>query len=107
MLDAAPDYWYSRFVFERSLALIYLVAFTCAANQFVPLLGERGLLPASRFMRAVPFQSSPSLFYFAPTDAAFRFAAWLGIAVSSAAFLGLIQQSAISATAGWAVLWLL
>jgi lipase maturation factor len=107
MLDDVPGYWLSRVVFERSLALVYLIAFVCSANQFVPLLGERGLLPASRFVRAVPFQASPSLFYVAPTDAAFRIAAWIGIAVSSAAFLGLLQGSAILASAGWAVLWLL
>src|SRR5258708_5856055 len=40
-------YWYSRFLFERSLALMYLVAFTVAANQFVPLLGERGTVAAA------------------------------------------------------------
>src|SRR6185312_15036394 len=34
------DYWYSRVLFERSLALLYLVGFLVAANQFVPLLGE-------------------------------------------------------------------
>jgi len=107
MLDEVPGYWLSRVVFERSLALIYLIAFVCAANQFVPLLGERGLLPASRFVRAVPFQASPSLFYLAPTDTAFRVAAWLGIGVSTAAFLGLSQRSTILASTGWAVLWLL
>ena len=78
MPDGLPGYWYSRFVFERALALIYLVAFLCAANQFVPLLGERGLTPASRFVRYVAFRDSPSLFFFAPTDAVFRAAAWLG-----------------------------
>jgi hypothetical protein len=42
---AAPDYWLTRFVFERALAVIYLVAFLVTVNQFRPLLGERGLLP--------------------------------------------------------------
>ena len=32
-------YWYSRFLFERALAAMYLVGFAVAANQFVPLLG--------------------------------------------------------------------
>src|SRR6266404_6114011 len=74
MPDGLPSYWYSRFVFERALALIYLVAFLCAANQFVPLLGEHGLMPASQFVKYVPFRDSPSLFFFASTDAAFRLA---------------------------------
>ncbi|HMC68770.1 MAG TPA: lipase maturation factor family protein, partial [Mycobacteriales bacterium] len=48
---AAPDYWLSRFVFERGLALVYLIAFLVAVNQFRPLLGEHGLLPAPGFLR--------------------------------------------------------
>src|SRR5436190_14478442 len=107
MADGLQGYWLSRVVFERSLALIYLIAFICAANQFVPLLGERGLLPAARFVRSVPFQASPSLFYFAPSDLAFRIAAWIGVAVSSAAFLGLTQRSTILASASWALMWVL
>ena len=47
---AESGYWYSRFVFERALGLIYLVAFLNAANEFVPLLGEHGLLPFTRYV---------------------------------------------------------
>ena len=71
-MDGFHNYWYSRFVFERFVAALFLIAFVCAANQFVPLLGERGLLPVTRFVSVVPFSASPSLFYFHPTDAAFR-----------------------------------
>src|SRR5262247_1295825 len=88
MPDALQGYWYSRFVFERALALIYLAAFLCAANQFVPLLGEHGLMPVSRFVRLVPFRESPSVFFFMPSDSAFRAAAWLGVVLAIAAFLG-------------------
>jgi len=63
MTETLSGYWYSRFVFERALAVMYLIAFLCAANQFVPLLGERGLQPITHFVRAVPFRSSPRLFY--------------------------------------------
>ena len=104
----APSYWYSRVVFERGLALVYLVAFICAINQFVPLLGERGLLPASRFVRAVPFRASPSLFFVAPTDGAFRAAAWAGAALSVLAFTGLVESvGAIASVLVWAALWIL
>ena len=48
MTDALPAYWYSRFLFERALAAIYLTGFLVAANQFVPLLGEHGLEPVLR-----------------------------------------------------------
>ena len=108
MPDGVSGYWYSRFVFERALALIYLVAFLCAANQFVPLFGEHGLMPAWRFMRYVPFRASPSLFYFAQSDAAFRAAAWLGVALSCVAFLGVVDRlHAFAPTLVWFVLWLL
>src|SRR3979409_2751854 len=80
--DRQMTYWYSRFLFERSLALMYLVAFAVAANQFVPLLGERGLLPVSRFTQFVPFRASPSLFFLSPTDTAFRVCAWLRLGMA-------------------------
>src|SRR5262245_29479102 len=103
-----PTYWYSRLVFERSLAGIYLIAFLCAANQFVPLLGERGLLPVPRFIRAVPFRAYPSLFFFAPTDAVFRGAAWLGVALSIAALVGAADAlGSVGAACTWAALWIL
>ena len=107
MPDALSGYAHSRLIFERSLALIYLIAFLCAANQFVPLVGEHGLLPVSRFVRHIPFRATPSLFYFAPTDRAFRIAAWLGIAVSAALLAGLLQRTALVAGIAWATLWLL
>src|SRR5262245_54813399 len=104
-----PDsYWYSRLVFERALAFIYLVAFLCTANQFVPLAGERGLLPAPRFIRAVRFRDAPSLFYASPTDLTFRAAAWLGVALSVVALAGLAEPlGAVAGACVWAALWLL
>ncbi|HVZ21546.1 MAG TPA: lipase maturation factor family protein [Vicinamibacterales bacterium] len=106
--DALPGYWYSRFVFERGLAAIYLVAFICAANQFVPLLGEHGLLPVTRFVRVVPFRAAPSLFYLAPRDAVFRAAAWIGIVVSALMLTSLPERlGSIASAAGWAILWAL
>jgi len=108
MQDELHSYWLSRFLFERGLAFIYLVAFIVAANQFVPLLGERGLQPVTRFVQAVPFRTSPSLFFLRPTDAAFRAAAWLGILLSIVALTGLLRhRSAIAAMVLWALLWLL
>ena len=56
MVDTIPAGWYTRFLLERALAAIYLVAFLAAVNQFVPLLGERGLVPAPAFIRQVPFR---------------------------------------------------
>ncbi|HEX7792792.1 MAG TPA: lipase maturation factor family protein [Vicinamibacterales bacterium] len=107
MSDVIPGYAVSRLLFERSLALIYLIAFCCTANQFVPLLGEHGLLPVPRFVRQIPFAASPSLFYLAPTDRAFRIAAWVGIAVSTGLLIGLLQRWTWVAAVSWATLWLL
>jgi hypothetical protein len=108
MIDELPGYWYSRFVFERAMALVYLIAFLVAANQFVPLLGERGLLPVPRFVRVIPFRAAPSLFYFAPTDPAFRAAAWTGVALACLALTGYPQRWGTAAAAAvWAGLWVL
>ena len=87
---------------------MYLVGFAVAANQFVALLGERGLLPVSRFTQVVPFRASPSLFFLSPTDTAFRIAAWLGIALAVLTLIGWPQQrgSVVSASV-WALMWLL
>ena len=102
------DYWLTRTLFQRSLAVIYLIAFLNAVNQFKPLLGERGLLPVTSWIRDVPFRESPSLFYFLPRDTAFTAAAWLGVALSCAAITGITERysSAVSAAA-WALIWLL
>jgi hypothetical protein len=108
MTEELSGYWYSRWLFERGLAAIYLIAFVAAVNQFVPLLGERGLLPVRRFVAEVPFSASPSLFFFAPSDRAFRLAAWTGVIVSCVALTGILQRSgAIAAGAAWGVLWIL
>jgi hypothetical protein len=108
MDDALTSYWYSRFLFERGLALIYLVAFLVAVNQFVPLLGERGLEPVPDFIRAVPFRASPSLFYAMPRDVAFMSAAWLGVALSLVALAGLPQRwGSVPAAGVWLGLWVL
>jgi hypothetical protein len=100
-------YWRSRFLFERALALIYLVAFLVAANQFVPLLGEHGLLPVPEFVRQVPFRAAPSVFYFMPTDAAFRVAAWLGVALAALALSPFPARNALAHGALWGALWAL
>jgi hypothetical protein len=105
---AVPGYWYSRFIFERGLALLYLVAFLVAVNQFVPLLGERGLLPVERFVADVPFRESPSLFYLRATDATFRAAAWTGVILALLALSGLVQRrSGLGAGVVWGLLWIL
>ncbi len=103
MSDSLP-----RFVYQRGLGLIYLIAFLTAAFQFRPLLGEQGLLPVPHYVARVPFHSAPSLFYLAPHDAAFALAAWLGVALACAALFGLSDRySPWISAAVWTGLWLL
>ena len=56
----------------------------------------------------MPFSATPSIFFFATSDRAFRIAAWLGVLVSCLALSGIAQRSsALAAAAMWALLWAL
>ena len=104
----ADAYGLTRTVFQRALGLVYLIAFINAVNQFKPLLGERGLLPVTDWVRAIPFRETPSLFYLAPKDAAFTAAAWAGVILSSLVVAGIADRYSwwMSAIV-WALLWVL
>src|SRR5438552_2253517 len=52
----ATEFWLSRLCFQRALGGIYLIALLIAANQFIPLLGTRGLQPVRVFVRHVSFR---------------------------------------------------
>jgi hypothetical protein len=105
---SASDAWLSRWLFERGLAITYVVAFAAAVNQFRPLLGEHGLMPVSRFVATVPFRRSPSLFHWRCSDRLVALVGWLGIVVAGALLLEIPQRVAAPlAMAGWALLWLL
>ena len=90
---SAPDYWLARFVFERALALIYLIAFLVALNQFRPLLGERGLLPAPAFLRVTRFRESPSIFHARYSDRLLVVVCGAGIALSLLALSTLAERA--------------
>lgn len=85
---AAPDYWLSRLVLQRGLAVLYLVAFLGAALQFRALIGERGMLPVPRFLRRVRFRDAPSVFHLRYSDRFFALWSWTGCAVSVALIAG-------------------
>src|SRR5207253_2593352 len=96
---AAPDYWLTRFVFERALGTIYLIAFLVTVNQFRPLLGEHGLLPAPDLIRAVPFRASPSLFHLVGySDRKLLIVGWAGVVLSVIAVTGAGATSRVSIT---------
>lgn len=104
----APDYWLARLVLQRGLGVMYLIAFVVAQEQFRPLLGERGLLPTPRFLAAVRFRDSPSLFHLGYSDRLLTGVAVAGIALSLAVVLGLPDRWPVWLTLClWLVLWAL
>ena len=78
------------------------------ANQFRPLLGERGLQPAPRFLAAVPFRRAPSLFQLHYSDRFLALVAWVGAGLAAAALAGLPEAGpAWLSLAVWLALWAL
>jgi len=105
---AGRDHWRTRLVFQRGLALVYLIAFLVAVEQFVPLVGEHGLLPVPRFVAEVPFFASPSLFFLAPRDPVFTGASWLGVVLALVALSGLSERRGwLLSALTWGAMWVL
>ena len=104
---SASDDWLSRWMFERGLAITYIVAFVVVLNQFRPLLGEHGLMPVPRYLAAVPFKRSPSLFYWRYSDGLLHARVERRLGGDRAA--GEFPQRAATplAVACWAFLWVL
>jgi hypothetical protein len=98
LIAPEPSYALVRFVVLRSLGLVYFSAFLAAALQIVPLVGEDGILPATRLLDAAvregggtlgAFRRLPTLFLITgPTDAALSAVSWIGVALSAAVLLG-------------------
>lgn len=100
------DYDVARIIIQRGVALTYLIAFVNVRNQFRPLLGEHGLLPARQFLAHTRFSDAPSLFQWRYSDRLLSGVAWSGIALASAALLGGFDAvPPWCALAGWVVMW--
>lgn len=84
-----PQYFWARLFFERSLAILYGVAFLSAFNQFPALLGEKGLLPAPHYLRRVPFKYTPSIFHLHYSDRFLKLICAIGMVISIALAFGL------------------
>ena len=106
---AAPDYSVARFLIERGLAVLYFVAFAVALRQFPALCGERGLEPATDWLRFTTFRRAPSLFHVTGySDLKLSAVAWLGIAISLFLLVGLPQAAPLPVTMlAWFALWVL
>ena len=76
----------ARFLLERGLAAIYVVAFLVAWRQFPALCGEHGLEPAPRFLELVPrFLDAPTVFrWIGYSDAKLRGLCAIGVAIGLA-----------------------
>jgi hypothetical protein len=81
-----------RLLIQRGLAAVYFVAFLNALNQFKPLLGERGLLPAADYVARVSFREAPSLFHWGASDRCFGIVAWSGLVLSVLGLTGLSER---------------
>lgn len=92
------NYWWSRFVLQRAIGLIYLIAFINALNQFIPLLGEDGLLPLPQFLQQMEFKKKPSIFLWRYSDNLFRIVASCGIVLSVVAASSLAARAPIWVT---------
>jgi hypothetical protein len=96
-----PTYRLTRFVLLRAIGAVYLVAFLSLADQIVPLVGERGLLPAES---ELAFRDAfvPTIFeVIGASDAALLAAAWIGAALALAVVLG--ATNALLMAALWAL----
>ncbi len=104
----APDYELARLVLQRGLAATYLVAFLVAANQFRPLLGERGLLPVPRLLALTRFRQTPSVFHFYYSDRFATVLSWAGVVLAVAAVVGLPEAGPpLVSLLVWLCLWAL
>ena len=102
------NYWITRLVLHRGLALVYLIAFIAVIHQFKPLLGEEGLLPVREFIKQVSFAESPSVFFWFPTDFAFDLLGWIGVGLSLFALSGFSEKFGnLVSAATWCALWVI
>ncbi|MFB6212398.1 MAG: lipase maturation factor family protein [Candidatus Magasanikbacteria bacterium] len=104
----SETYWIAGLMIQRSLGLVYLIAFAVALNQFRPLVGENGLLPIRNFLKTSRFRGSPSIFHFYYSDTFFGIISWIGIFLSALAFLGFSELGSLwFSMFVWFSLWVL
>lgn len=79
----------ARWLWLRSLALIYLSAFYSLLFQIKGLIGSRGILPAGKYLQAIDqyygatrFWHAPSLFWISSSSPMLMTVTWMGIAAS-------------------------
>lgn len=104
----SSEYALTRLIFQQALAFIYLIGFLIALLQGPALIGDNGLLPASLYLKRVPFWYSPSLFHYRYTDGLLRASCCLGITLSLFALSGFSQGLGLGVSIFcWTLLWVL
>lgn len=90
-------------LFVRLVALTYLAAFVSLATQVRGLVGERGILPAGRFLEAVaaalpvrPWLQVPTVFWFDARDAVLVGACVAGALAAGVAAAGRVRMAALA-----------
>ncbi|NBC25441.1 MAG: lipase maturation factor family protein [Bacteroidetes bacterium] len=102
------DYWISRFIIQRGMGFIYLLAFLVAFHQFRPLVGENGLLPAPEFLKRTTFKEFPGIFQWHYSDSFFGWIAASGLFLSLLALFGVSDSWPVWLTMlHWFLLWAL
>lgn len=85
------DYDAARFILQRGIATVFVIAFVSTALQFPALLGERGLLPVPRYLSRVDRPPGPTLFRRHYSDTLLRLVAWTGAVLAASVVAGLPQ----------------
>ena len=84
-MKSAPSYVLTRWLFLRSLGVIFLIAFASLGSQLPGLIGEHGIWPAREYLSRIQqvmgadrFLQVPSLFWLNASDAFLIAICWLG-----------------------------
>jgi lipase maturation factor 1 len=90
-----PGHVVTRRLLLRLVGAVYFVAFASLAVQITGLVGERGLLPAERFLEwahsiygGEAYRQLPTIFWLGASDGALKLAAWGGAVLSLLLILG-------------------
>ncbi len=94
-----PSFAVGRWLFTRSVGVIYLIAFISFAVQLSGLIGGAGILPASTFLAAASDRYGAAAFWLYPTMA------WFGASDAALQVMTMVgAASAIAVISGFAVL---
>jgi hypothetical protein len=85
------------YLFQRLLAVIFLIAWLSLGVQVLELVGSRGLLPAGEFLASaaqtgIGFGTLPTLFWLGASDQILSAGVWVGAALAILALVGIFPR---------------